>query len=194
MDRHVASNALEKKFGLRGPFILTVGDLQPRKNHLGLLKAFEETLRAHPHLTHKLVFVGKETWYSKDLHRAVERSGIKGRVHFTGFVEDSDLVSFYAGCELFIFPSFYEGFGLPILEAMACGRAVACSNTTAMPEVADGAGILFDPRSTAEMVRAIGDILLDSELRQRLERLGAQRASSFSWERAAERTPDSAGR
>ncbi len=190
MDRRVALNALEKKFGLRGPYVLTVGDLQPRKNHLGLLKAFEEAVRAHPQLTHQLVFVGKETWYSKDLHRAVEKSSIKGRVHFTGFVEDTDLVSFYAGCDLFVFPSFYEGFGLPILEAMACGRAVASSNTTAMPEVADAAGILFDPRSTAEMSRAISDVLLDSELRQRLERLGAQRASLFSWEKAAERTLD----
>jgi glycosyltransferase involved in cell wall biosynthesis len=190
MDRRAALKALKQKFGVRGPFVLTVGDLQPRKNHLGLLKAFEEAVRAHPQLPHQLVFVGKETWYSKDLHRAVERSGIGGRVHFTGFVEDSDLVSFYAGCELFVFPSFYEGFGLPILEAMACGRAVACSNTTAMPEVADAAGILFDPRSTEEMTRAISDVLLDAELRQRLERLGAQRASLFSWERAAERTLD----
>ena len=132
-----------------------MGDLQPRKNHLGLLKAFEELLRAHPQLTHDLVFVGKETWYSKELHRAVERSSMRGRVHFTGFVEDADLVHFYGACDLFVFPSFYEGFGLPILEAMACGRAVACSNTTAMPEVANAAGILFDPESTGEMARAI---------------------------------------
>jgi len=190
MDRCAALKAVEEQFGVRGPFVLTVGDLQPRKNHLGLLKAFEEAVRAHPQLPHQLVFVGKETWYSKDLHRAVERSSIGGRVHFTGFVEDSALVSFYAGCDLFVFPSFYEGFGLPILEAMACGRAVACSNTTAMPEVADAAGILFDPSSTGEMVRAISDVLLDAELRQRLERLGAQRASLFSWEKAAERTLD----
>lgn len=188
IDRQVSLGIVEEKFGLQGPFVLMVGDLQPRKNHLGLLRAFEEVLRAHPQLTHHLVFVGKETWYSKDLHRAVERSSVKGRVHFTGFVEDSDLVHFYSACELFVFPSFYEGFGLPILEAMACGRAVACSNTTAMPEVANAAGLLFDPHSTAEMARAIEDVLLDQELRMRLERLGAQRAALFSWERAAERT------
>jgi glycosyltransferase involved in cell wall biosynthesis len=188
--REAALAAVRQKFGVPGPFVLTVGDLQPRKNHMGLLNAFAETIQAHPQLPHHLVFVGKETWYSKELHRAVERSSISGRVHFTGFVEDSDLVHFYGACDLFVFPSFYEGFGLPILEAMACGRAVACSNTTAMPEVADAAGILFDPHSKEEMVRAIGDVLLDPELRVRLERLGLNRAGLFSWERAAERTLD----
>jgi glycosyltransferase involved in cell wall biosynthesis len=190
IDRQVAAGTIERKFNLRGPFVLMVGDLQPRKNHLGLLKAFEEVLRAHPQLTHDLVFVGKETWYSKELHRAVERSSVRGRVHFTGFVEDTDLVHFYGACDLFAFPSFYEGFGLPILEAMACGRAVVCSNTTAMPEVANACGILFDPHSTSEMARAISDVLLDQELRVRLERLGMHRASLFSWEKAAARTLD----
>ncbi len=110
--------------------------------------------------------------------------------HFTGFVEDADLVHFYGACDLFVFPSFYEGFGLPILEGMACGRAVTCSNVTAMPEVADGAAILFDPNSSTEMARAMSDVLLDSELRMRLERLGTQRAAQFSWEQAARRTLD----
>jgi glycosyltransferase involved in cell wall biosynthesis len=188
IDRHTAQASVLRKFGVPGPFVLMVGDLQPRKNHLGLLKAFEEVVRAHSHLKHRLVFVGKETWYSKDLHRAVQQSGIAERVYFTGFVEDADLVEFYGACDLFVFPSFYEGFGLPILEAMACGRAVASSNTTAMPEVADAAGLLFDPGSTEQMARAIRDILLDPELRIRLERLGSHRASLFTWERAAERT------
>lgn len=190
IDRQFAQGAVERKFGIRGPFVLMVGDLQPRKNHMGLLQAFEEVLRAHPQLPHRLVFVGKETWYSKDLHRAVAKSGIAERVHFTGFVEDTDLVQFYGACDLFVFPSFYEGFGLPILEAMACGRAVASSSTTAIPEVADGAGILFDPGSIEQMTRAIRDVLVDPELRMRMERLGSQRASAFSWERAAKRTLD----
>jgi glycosyltransferase involved in cell wall biosynthesis len=190
VDRELAAGIIEKKFGIRGPFVLTVGDLQPRKNHLGLLHAFERMLSQHPHLPHRLVFVGKETWYSKELHKAVLRSGIAGRVDFTGFVEDPDLLQFYGACELFVFPSFYEGFGLPILEAMACGRAVACSNSTAMPEVANAAGILFDPYSVPEMARAMGDVLLDGEMRARLERLGTQRAASFTWERAAQRTLD----
>lgn len=190
VERESAAAIIEEQFGIKGPFVLSVGDLQPRKNHLGLLHAFEETIRQHPHLPHRLVFVGKETWYSKELHRAVLRSSIGGRVHFTGFVEDPDLLHFYGACDLFVFPSFYEGFGLPILEAMACGRAVACSSATAMPEVANAAGILFDPYSVPEMSRAISDVLLDQEMRERLERLGTHRAAGFTWERAAQRTLD----
>jgi glycosyltransferase involved in cell wall biosynthesis len=188
VERDVAGAAIQRKFGIRRPFVLTVGDLQPRKNHLGLLQAFEDVLQAEPHLQHDLVFVGKETWYSRELHRAVDRSALRDRVHFTGFVEDSDLLLFYGACDLFVFPSFYEGFGLPILEAMACGRAVACSRLTAMPEVANAAGILFDPGSREEIARAMLDILLDPELRARLERLGVQRAAAFSWEKSAART------
>ena len=188
IEREVARTVIQGKFGIRRPFVLTVGDLQPRKNHLGLLQAFEDVLRAEPRLQHDLVFVGKETWYSRELHRAVERSALRDRVHFTGFVEDADLVQFYGACDLFVFPSFYEGFGLPILEAMACGRAVACSRLTAMPEVANAAGILFAPGSREEIARAMLDILLDPELRARLERLGLQRAAAFSWETSAART------
>ena len=190
VDRSLARARVTERHDIPGPFVLTVGDLQPRKNHLGLLAAFEAMIRAHPELPHQLVFVGKETWYSPVLHQAVNRSGIADRVHFTGFVDDEDLVDFYGACDLFVFPSFYEGFGLPILEAMACGRAVASSATTAMPEVADSAGILFDPTSREEMTRAMIDVLVDPELRRRLERLGQSRASIFSWEAAASKTLD----
>jgi len=188
IERAGARAAIQRKFGISRPFVLTVGDLQPRKNHLGLLQAFEEMLQAEPQLPHDLVFVGKETWYSPELHRAVDRSAIRDRVRFTGFVEDADLVQFYGASELFVFPSFYEGFGLPILEAMACGRAVACSQLTAMPEVANAAGILFDPSSKEEITRAMLDVLRDAELRARLERLVVNRAAAFSWERSAART------
>jgi glycosyltransferase involved in cell wall biosynthesis len=188
IEREVAHAAIQRKFGIRQPFVLTVGDLQPRKNHVGLLHAFEDVLRAEPKLPHDLVFVGKETWYSRDLHRAVNRSPVRDRVHFPGFVEDGDLVKFYGACDMFVFPSFYEGFGLPILEAMACGRAVACSQATAMPEVANAAAILFDPGSKQEIARAMLDVLLDAELRVRLERLGLHRAAGFSWEKSAVQT------
>jgi glycosyltransferase involved in cell wall biosynthesis len=96
----------------------------------------------------------------------------------------------YGACDLMVYPSFYEGFGLPILEAMACGRAVACSNTSAMLEVADSAAILFDPCSQRDLVTSMRDLLLNPELRLRMERLGAQRAALFSWERTAAKTLD----
>ncbi len=114
-------------------------------------------------------------------------SGFADRIHFTGFVSDAQLLELYNACDCFVFPSFYEGFGLPILEAMACGRAVACSNTSAMPEVADGAGILFDPHSVDAIKRAMADILLDPELRARKERLGLQRAARSPGRRARAR-------
>jgi glycosyltransferase involved in cell wall biosynthesis len=162
--------------------------LQPRKNQVGLIRAFERLLRDCPHLPHHLVLVGKETWYAGRVRQAAQKSCCPDRVHFTGFVADEELLHLYGACDLFVFPSFYEGFGLPILEAMACGRAVACSNTTAMPEVADAAAILFDPHSVDEMTRAMKDLLVDSHLRSRMERLGLKRSAAFSWENAAQRT------
>ena len=145
-------------------------------------------MRAHPELPHQLVLVGKDTWYSPVIHQAVAKSPLAHRIRFTGFVSDADLATLYSACDLFVFPSFYEGFGVPILEAMACGRAVACSNSSAIPEVADSAALLFDPESTGEMTRAMLDLLLDSGLRAHMERLAIARAAHFSWERTARET------
>jgi glycosyltransferase involved in cell wall biosynthesis len=173
------------------PFILTVGDLQPRKNHLGLIGAFEDLIRTHPQLPHHLLIVGKEdTWYAPTVHAAARKSRVADRIHFTGFVDDEELRRLYGACDLLVYPSLYEGFGLPILEAMACGRAVACSNTSAMPEVADSAALLFDPGSQRDLVFAMRDLLLNPELRQRMERLGVQRAAMFTWTSSAAKTLD----
>lgn len=188
LAREMARPGLAERYGIRAPYVLTVGDLQPRKNQTGLIRAFKAMLQAHPQLPHHLVLVGKPNWHGAEARACAAQSGYADRIHFTGFVEDADLRTLYAGCDLFVFPSFYEGFGLPILEAMACGRAVACSDSSAMPEVADSAGLLFDPGSTNAMRRAMQDVLLDPELRQRLERLGQQRAARFSWQRAAAET------
>jgi glycosyltransferase involved in cell wall biosynthesis len=188
LPRPVAAQEVADRFRVSAPYILTVGDLQPRKNHASLFHAFEEVLRARPDLPHHLVVAGKETWYSSVIHEAARKSQFARRIHFTGFVTDDELLRLYGGCDVFTFPSWYEGFGLPILEAMACGRAVACSDTSAMPEVADSAALLFDPASVPAMTRAILDLLLHPELRARVERLGAQRAARFSWNSAAEAT------
>src|ERR1017187_17858 len=186
--REAAAAGVEARHDLAGPFILSVGDIQPRKNHIGLIRAFAKLVKAYPQLKHTLALVGKPTWFAAKVEEAARESGVKERIRFLGFVPDAELLQLYNACEVFVFPSFYEGFGLPALEAMACGRAVVCSDASALPEVVDGAAILFDPYAVDEMVRAIADILLDIELRARMERLGLQRAAQFSWQKTAWRT------
>ena len=190
IGREKAQQSVQARLRFEAPFVLSVGDLQPRKNQIGLIAAFSKLLTDHPQLKHHLVLTGKETWFTPKVREAARTSGFASRIHFTGFVSDEELLELYNACECFVFPSFYEGFGLPILEAMACGRAVACSNTSSMPEVADGAGLLFDPHQTGEITRALKDILLDAELRGRLERLGLQRAAGFTWKKSARATLD----
>jgi glycosyltransferase involved in cell wall biosynthesis len=190
VNRDKALASAREKLGFAAPFIFSCGDLQPRKNQIGLIEAFARMLQAHPKLPHHLVLTGKETWFAPKVREAARTSGFGDRIHFTGFVPERRLLHLYNACDLFVFPSFYEGFGLPILEAMACGRAVACSDTSAMPEVADGAGVLFDPTQPEQIARAMSDILLEPAMRGRLERLGAERATFFNWQVSARATLD----
>ena len=188
ISRDAAAATVRQRYSIAGPFILSVGDMQPRKNHIGLIRAFARLIRAHPQLAHNLVLVGKPTWFSSKVQEAARESGVADRIQFVGFVSDADLLQLYNACDCFVFPSFYEGFGFPALEAMACGRAVVCSDASALPEVVDGAAILFDPYAIDEMVRALADVLLDAQLRSRMERLGIQRAAHFSWQKTAHMT------
>jgi len=188
INRTGAAQKVRDRFHLNRPYVLTVGDLQPRKNHIGLIRAFAKLMKDQPQLPHDLVLAGKDTWFAGRIREAARESGLGGRIHFTGFVSDDDLLQLYNACDCFAFPSFYEGFGIPVLEAMACGRAVVCSNASAIPEVADSAAILFDPENTEQMVRALADVLKDSELCARMERLGLKHASHFSWRKTAEMT------
>jgi glycosyltransferase involved in cell wall biosynthesis len=190
LSREHASADVAVTFRLHAPFVLSVGDLQPRKNQIGLITAFARMLRAHPEFPHHLVLAGKETWFAPRVREAARLSGVADRIHFTGFVTDEQLLQLYNACELFAFPSFYEGFGLPVLEAMACGKAVVCSRTSAIPEVADGAALMFDPYDPDEITRAMLDLIRDSELRGRMERLGGQRSAHFSWYKTAQKTLD----
>jgi len=190
ISRDGAVATVRERYAIGGPFILSVGDIQPRKNHIGLIRAFARMVKAYPQLAHNLVMVGKPTWFSDKVQEAVRESGAAERIQFLGFVSDADLLQLYNACDCFAFPSFYEGFGFPALEAMACGRAVVCSDASALPEVVDGAAILFDPYAIDEIVRALADVLLDGELRGRMERLGIQRAAHFSWQKTAQMTLD----
>lgn len=190
ISRETAAAAVRDRFGLSGPFLLSVGDLQPRKNQIGLIRAFAQLVRAYPQFPHTLVLAGKETWFARRVYEAARESGVADRIRFLGFVSDPELLYLYNACDVFVFPSFYEGFGLPALEAMACGRPVVCAGVSALPEVVDGAALLCDPYSADEIVRAIADLLLDAELSARMARLGLQRAAHFSWQIAAQRTLD----
>jgi glycosyltransferase involved in cell wall biosynthesis len=190
ISRESAAVAVHDEFGFMAPFVLSVGDLQPRKNHIGLISAFTRLVRARADLKHHLVLAGKDTWFSPRVREAAKTSGVSERIHFTGFVSDEKLLKLYNACDLFVFPSFYEGFGLPALEAMACGRAVVTSRVSALPEVVDGAAILVDPDSSDQLASAMADMLLDSELRNRFERLGIRRAAQFKWQDTARGTMD----
>jgi glycosyltransferase involved in cell wall biosynthesis len=188
VNRDAAVRKVMSRFRFKGKYVLSVGDLQPRKNHIGLIKAFARLIKDQPQLKHDLVFAGKDTWFGNRVREAARESGVEDRIHFLGFVTDEDLLLLYNACECFVFPSFYEGFGIPVLEAMACGRAVICSNASSIPEVANGAALLFDPENSDEIVSALADVLRNSDLRARMERLGVQRAAQFTWQKTAEMT------
>jgi glycosyltransferase involved in cell wall biosynthesis len=190
ISREAATVLVRERYAVHKPYVLSVGDIQPRKNHIGLIRAFARMVNAFPQLPHELVMVGKPTWFAGKVREAAQASGVADRIRFLGFVPDAHLLHLYNGCDCFAFPSFYEGFGLPALEAMACGRAVVCSDASALPEVVDGAAILVDPYAVDELARAMADILRDAELRGRMERLGIQRAAHFSWQKTAQRTLD----
>ena len=168
------------------PYILNVGTLEPRKNLEGLLRAF--AMAKQRGLPHTLVVAGARGWGESRLASLPEELGIAGSVRFTGFVEDGDLPHLYAGADFFVYPALYEGFGLPVLEAMAAGTPVITSNCSSLPEVAGDAAVLIDPRSESELAGAMLQLAGDSGLRERLAGAGLEQAGKFSWERTVRET------
>jgi glycosyltransferase involved in cell wall biosynthesis len=173
--------------GMREPFILAVGNLEPRKNLATLIQAFAELVRQQK-FAGQLVIAGKATYRGEEAAGAVARLGLEGRVIFTGFVDDATLRVLYNRATLFAYPSLYEGFGLPLLEAMACGCPVVASNATAIPQTAGDAAILVDPTSVAALTAAMARIVADPELARRMSAQGKAQAARFSWTRTAELT------
>lgn len=172
-------------FDLQRPYLLAVGNVQPRKNLVRLVAAFGELVGSRGH-DFDLVIVGPPRFRAKEIIQAA--GPVSERVHFTGYVTDRQLAAWYRCSSVFVFPSLYEGFGLPVLEAMAHGIPVACSNAGALPEVCGDAALLFNPLSIDSMVAAVDSILGDTALRQRLSHAGMARAAEFSWNRCAELT------
>ena len=168
-------------------YLLTVGTLEPRKNLLGLIAAYsrlsEKTQSEHP-----LVVVGMKGWLSDALERQIEPLERRGRVRRLGYVPSEDLPFVYGAAYAFAFPSFYEGFGLPPLEAMACGVPVLISNRSSLPEVAGDVALQVDPEDVEAMTRGLERLLTDSVFRARAAQAGPRRAAEFTWERCVNRT------
>ncbi len=165
-------------------YLLAVGNLQPRKNLVRLVEAFG-VLRERGHDV-DLVIVGPRHYRAEDIVQAA--APVADRVHFTGYVTDRQLAACYRKSTVYVFPSLYEGFGLPALEAMAHGVPIACSDAGALPEVCGDAAVLFDPTSVESIVEAVDRVLGDAQLREKLTRAGAARLGQFSWRRTAELT------
>lgn len=176
---------LKERFGIGdNPFILTVGNLQPRKNLPRLIEAFKKLQRdqfGKQQCGYKLVIVGKKAWMYDSILKLSEDDNII----LTDYVSESDLIRLYNAAELFVYPSFFEGFGLPPLEAMACGTPVAVSNESALPEVVGDAGVYFDPFDTENIANTISRTILDRKLREKLIDKGFQRVKRFSWKESA---------
>jgi glycosyltransferase involved in cell wall biosynthesis len=177
-----AVSAGRKKYGISKKYILTVCTLEPRKNLKALLAAY----RAMPsRRKYQLVLVGMTGWITTDFFKEIEASDIGGNIIVTGYVPNGELAPLYTGAELFAFPTLYEGFGLPVLEAMQCGCPVVTSNTSSIPEVAGDAAILLDPDDVAGLSESMEKALKKASLRKELSRKGLQRAKLFSWEKSA---------
>jgi glycosyltransferase involved in cell wall biosynthesis len=167
-----------------------VGNLEPRKNLPGLIEAFAEVRRRLAGTPHppQLVLAGTRAWLHTGIFRAVEAHGLGDDIVFTDYVPIADLPALYAGATCFVFPSLYEGFGLPVLEAMAAGTPVVAARVGSIPEVAGDAALLVDSRVAGELATAIETLLTDAALRERLIARGRARAARFDWETVARQT------
>jgi glycosyltransferase involved in cell wall biosynthesis len=166
------------------PYLFAVGTVQPRKNYARLIEALS-ILRAAG-LDIELVIAGGKGWLEDPIYAALDQFEMRPYVHFIGFAPEEDLPSLYSNALCSVFPSLYEGFGLPILEAMACGTPVVTSNVSSMPEVAGDAALLVDPCDVAAIAHAVQVVIEDSNLRQSLSQRGLERAKQFTWEKSAQ--------
>lgn len=181
-------SVVRRRYGLPERFILCISTIEPRKNLTTLLEAYAALRHDHPDV--RLVIVGGKGWLFERFFERLRSLRLEGDVVLTGYVPDEDVPALLNAAEVFAFPSEFEGFGLPPLEAMACGVPVVCSNAASLPEVVGEAGVLLPPRDVAAWVEALGRLLDDAQLREDLRARGLERASRFTWDAAARRTLD----
>lgn len=176
----------KSRYGLPQRYLLALGTIEPRKNLMRLVDALRLLRQKDPELC--LVIVGSTGWLYQDFFQHLEKLDDPRAVLLSGYVPDSDLPAVITGAAAYVLASLYEGFGLPILEAMACGTPVVCSNTSSMPELAGDAACYFDPHDTSGMTAAIANVLDNRQLREEMRQRGFKQAGLFSWQRTAEET------
>lgn len=186
VPRDDAQRMLAQQFGITTPFALFVGTIEPRKNVSGLLRAFARVAADAPHT---LVLVGGMGWLPEPIEKTIHDLRLESRVKWLGYVpRHADLALFYSAADAFVFPSFYEGFGLPVLEALACGCPVITSNVSSLPEVAGDAAVYVDPNDDAGIAAKLLDVLTNEPLRQSLSARARTQAARFSWDACARET------
>jgi glycosyltransferase involved in cell wall biosynthesis len=183
-----AADRVHDRFGIDRPYVLCVGALQARKNVPLAIQAYALLMGRGTEC--ELVVAGGDRGGRLDVLDAILRERLTGRVHLVGHVDDAELPALYSGARALVFPSLYEGFGLPALEAMACGTPVIASNTTGLAEAVGDAGLTIDPHSAQELAEALGRVLNDDALRARLVAAGHARAAEYTWDRAARATAE----
>jgi len=183
-----ALKAAKERYRLPEKFILAVGTVEPRKNLITLFDAFKALQEDETPLAQEVIVVGKQGWLHEATYRAVHERGLTGKVRFLTTVDDDDLVAIYSLAQVLAFPSVYEGFGFPPLEAMACGTPVVSSNAASLPEICGDAAVLVPPMDAAAWVSALRRALTDRQLRVSSQARGPQQAAKFTWQRAAEQT------
>ncbi len=181
-----AQRRVNQTLGIEPPYILALGTLEPRKNLAAVLRAYARLKRDAP----PLIVAGARGWGEAAIFDVAQALNLQGRIRITGYIPEDVLPDLYAGAQLFVYPSLYEGFGLPVLEAMACGAPVITSSTSSLPEVAGEAALLVNPSHPEELAEAMQRALEDEPLRDELRAKGPAQAARFSWERAARETLD----
>ncbi len=180
---------IRQRYGLDRDYILSLCSIQPRKNLVRLIEAYSLLRHSHPEgKLPQLVLAGKRAWLDNETMRAAQRDELSADIRFTGYVADEDLNALYSAATCFVYPSYFEGFGLPILEAMKCGTPVIAGDRTSIPEVAGEAALLFDPFDVNSLVEALKRVLDDTQYRATLSERGLKRASEFSWQTTAQLT------
>ena len=176
-----------QNFDIEKPYLLFVGTLEPRKNITAIIQAFNQ-LKSEQKIEHQLLLVGSKGWLYEPILEAINQSSYRDDIHHLDYVSDSSMIDLYKGATLFVYPSHYEGFGLPVLEAMSLGCPVITSNTSSIPEVAGDAAIMVSPADVEELANALYQVINSPSLRQTLRQAGYKQAATFSWKRTAQST------